>query len=104
METENKTMPLAITDTTMRSTATPHTARTAQDGGWSVSWLPDHTLTRDQAVSAMTIAETVSSGLEPGDRRWLHLDGWARKLGLTGTQAVVLASEPLTDPEREAGQ
>jgi hypothetical protein len=69
-------MPLTITGTTMRSTSTPRTASTTRDGGWSVSWLPERTLTRDQAISAMTIAETASPGLEPGDHRWPHVDSW----------------------------
>jgi hypothetical protein len=95
-------MPLTITDTTMHSTGTPHTAAASPDGWWSVSWLPEYTLTRDQAISAMTIAETVNPGLAPGDHRWPQIDGWARELGLTGPGAVALARRG-TDREAEAG-
>jgi hypothetical protein len=47
-----------ITDTTMTSPATPHTA-TATGGGWEVSWLPGRTLDRNQATAAMVIANIV---------------------------------------------
>jgi hypothetical protein len=42
----------------------------------------------------MTIAEAVATGVEPGDRLWLPIGGWAAELGLTGADAVVRASPP----------
>jgi hypothetical protein len=93
-------MALTITDEIMRSTDTPHTAQPYGDG-WAVTWLPGRVLTRNQAITAMTIAET--TGRIPADagpeaytgRIWVHLDGWAAELGLAGPEAVVLASEPV---------
>ncbi len=49
---------ITITDTSMTSPATPHTAM-ATGRGWEVSWLPGRMLTRDQATTAMVIANLV---------------------------------------------
>src|SRR6266568_3830976 len=79
----------------MSSPDTPHTA-TAKGDGWEVSWLPGRTLDRNQAVTAMTIADIVGGrgvGLSE-DPIWPHLDNWAAELGLSGPDAVVRASEP----------
>jgi len=86
---------ITITDTAMTSPATPHTA-TATGGGWQVSWLPGRTLDRNQAITAMTIADMVGGTGVPraDDPIWLHLDGWAAELGLTAPGAVARASEP----------
>ena len=84
---------LTITDKTMRSADTRHTARPAGEG-WEVSWLPGRVLTRSQAVSAMQIAAKASRGIDLSDDPiWPHIDGWAAELDLTGPHAVVLASE-----------
>jgi hypothetical protein len=91
---------LRITDTEMTSDATRHRAELLPDGGWRVSWLPERRLTRDQAVTAMTLAEAVANMQEEGrttvvdhtHRLWPHIDGWAAELGLTGPDAVVRAS------------
>jgi len=86
---------ITITDTHMSSPDTPHTA-TAAGGGWQVSWLPDRTLDRNQAITAMVIASIVGGNGVPraDDPIWLHLDGWAAELSLTAPSAVVRASEP----------
>ena len=93
---------ITITDTTMTSPATPHTAM-ATGGGWEVSWLPGRILDRNQATTAMIIADIVGSAGVPraDDPIWLHLDGWAAELSLTAPGAVARASEP--PGEREAG-
>jgi hypothetical protein len=90
-------MAVTITDTIMRSDRTAHTADCAQSPpsgalAWQVTWLPGRNLTRNQAVTAMTLADAVGGGLEPGDRLWPFIDGWAEELGLTGPNAVVRAS------------
>jgi len=68
---------------------------------WRVTWLPDRYLTRNQAITAMTIAEVVwTHEFEtPGskDPIWLHIDGWAAELGITGPHAVAEASLPPED-------
>ena len=72
----------------MTSDTTPHRARTDGDG-WAVTWLPGRVLTRNQATTAMVLAETVAGGI--GDhtgKRWLFIEGWADELGITGADAV----------------
>ena len=92
---------ITITDTTMTSPATPHTA-TATGGGWEVSWLPGRTLDRNQAITAMTIADMVGGTGVPraDDPIWLFL-GWAAELGLTAPGAVARVSEPPTGRDAE---
>jgi hypothetical protein len=96
---------ITITDTTMSSPATPHTA-TATGGGWTVSWLPGRTLTRDQATTAMVIANIVGSKGVPraDDPLWLFLDGWAAELGLTAPREVEQTLMPPAERESEARQ
>ena len=54
-------MTLTITDTTMTSDQTAHTARHAPDrNGWEVSWLPGQTLDRNTAITAMILADTTA--------------------------------------------
>ena len=100
-------MGLKISDESMTGDRTRHIAAylanpagpdDPQEPHWAVSWLPGRKLTRNEAVTAMMLAETTASGLQPGDRRWPHIDAWAHELGLTGPDAVVRTSEPL-DPE-----
>lgn len=52
-------MSLTITEGLMQSDLTDHSA-VKVDGEWRVSWLPGKTLDRNQALTAMTIAEEVS--------------------------------------------
>ena len=96
---------ITITDTSMNSPATPHTA-TATGGGWTVSWLPGRTLTRDQATTAMVIANIIGGRGVPraDDPIWLHLDGWAAELGLTAPAAVARVSRPPAERQAEARQ
>jgi hypothetical protein len=96
---------ITITEMTMTSPATSHTA-TATGGGWQVSWLPGRTLTRDQATTAMVIANLVGSKGVPraDDPIWMHLDGWAAELGLAAPTAVARASEPSAKRETKASQ
>jgi hypothetical protein len=93
---------ITITDISMTSPATPHTA-TVTGRGWKVSWLPGRILTRDQATTAMVIAGIVACRGVPraDDPIWLHIDGWAAELSLTAPSAVARASEP--PGEREPG-
>ena len=101
---------MRITDTRMSSPATPHTARAVGEG-WEVSWLPGRALTRNQATTAMVIANIVGSkgtGLAD-DPIWPHLDGWAAELGLSGADAVARVSEPprqaeLPGPDKQTAE
>ena len=93
-------MALTITDKAMRSTDTPHTAHRQLSASWTVTWLPDRILSRDQAISAMTIAETVGAiapDADPGtynSQFWTLVDSLAGELGLTGPDAIARVSEP----------
>jgi hypothetical protein len=96
-------MTVTITDTTMTSDQTAHTARHAPDrNGWDVSWLPGQTLDRNTAITAMTLADTTTEpGLREGHQLWPHIQGWAEELGLTAPDAIARVSEPPSDIDRQ---
>jgi len=52
---------------------------------WSVTWLPGRTLTRDEAVTAMTIAEMAVERADiladSSSKLWWHMDGWGAVTG-----------------------
>ena len=99
-------MTLTITDTTMTSDQTAHTARHAPDrNGWEVSWLPGQTLDRNTAITAMTLADTTTEqDLHEGHRLWPHIQSWAAELGLTAPDAIAQASQPPGDLNRQQDQ
>ncbi|MBF6173803.1 hypothetical protein [Nocardia blacklockiae] len=77
----------------MTSDSTRHVARCVGGDRWAVSWLPGRTLTGQQAVTAMTIASTVTDHV-PTDSEWAMLDNMALELGLTAREATyMVASE-----------
>ena len=92
-------MNIKITDEAMTSDTTPHSTR--PDGnGWAVTWLPGRVLTRNQAITAMVLAETVAGGIgDHTDKRRLFIEGWADELGITGADAVGKISYYGTHPE-----
>ena len=97
-------MTLTITDTTMTSDQTAHTARQApgRQHLWEVSWLPGRTLDRNSAITAMTLADLTSEhDLNERHQLWPFIQGWAAELGLTGTDAVEAISQLPADPSRE---
>src|SRR5216684_8169550 len=83
---------ITITDTSMTSPATPHTAA-ATGQGWKVSWLPGRMLTRDQATTAMVIANLV------GCRGVPRADDPGRGDGLPPAR-VVRPSDDVIPPQR----
>ena len=94
-------MTLTITDTTMTSDQTPHTARPApgHQHAWEVSWLPGRLMDRNTAITAMTLADTAAdTDLHPRHRLWPHIQGWAAELGLTGPRR----DHPRIRPARKA--
>lgn len=101
---------LAIDDDAMISDTTPHFAVSwpvdDEPTLWSVSWLPGRALTRDQAITAMTIAEMVVERAhilaDPQAKLWWHMEGWAEELGLTVSTAVEQASAGPLDGLRGA--
>ena len=96
-------MTLKISDTTMSSDQTSHTARREpSQNGWEVSWLPGKTLDRNSAITAMVLADTTADErVREGHRLWPHIQGWAAELGLTGPDAVAAISQLPGDPSRE---
>lgn len=98
-------MATKISDSEITSDLTRHTAKAwpvpDEPTGWSVTWLPGRNLTRNQAITAMTIAEAVVAHADDladsGSRWWLHIDQWAAELGITGPEAVANASRPPED-------
>jgi hypothetical protein len=90
-------MALTITDTTMTSDRSAHTARRSpgHDHGWEVSWLPGQTLDRNTATTAMVLADTASApGLRDSHRLWPHIQNWAAELGLSGPDALTRITQP----------
>lgn len=90
-------MSIRIGEHTMISDQTVHYAHrsnlpTNPPGGWLVSWLPGRPLSRNQAITAMTLAEAVVTMQDEGALHdhwlWPHVDNWARELGLTGPDAM----------------
>lgn len=80
-----------ITSTVSSHTATRHRSTGVGPGLWSVSWLPSRLLTRDEAVTAMRIAEFTTSADEAF---FGELARWAYELDLTAEQAWDLAIAP----------
>ena len=90
-------MTVTITDATMTSDQTAHTARLAPGGQhlWEVSWLPGRALDRNSAITAMTLAEIAGEhGLDERHQLWPFIQGWAAELGLTGADAINRAARP----------
>jgi hypothetical protein len=93
-------MALTITDTTMTSDHSTHTARLSpgHEYRWEVSWLPGQTLDRNSAVTAMVLADiTARADLREGHRLWPHIQGWAAELGLTAPDAITRMTQPPGD-------
>ncbi|MFC9973627.1 hypothetical protein ACFVH6_22300 [Spirillospora sp. NPDC127200] len=53
---------IVIDDFAMREEVSGHTADVQDDGTWTVSWLPDVALDRNQAISALMIAQVLAAG------------------------------------------
>ena len=59
---QEMTVGTKITEDSMTSDQTRHTAARTADG-WTVTWLPGRVLNRNQAITAMTIAEEAAGSL-----------------------------------------
>jgi hypothetical protein len=110
-------MTVTITDATMTSDQTAHTARLApgRQHLWEVSWLPGQALDRNSAITAMTLTDFASAAdLNEQHHLWPSIQGWAAELGLTGSDAIDRASRTASlrrqhdrereRPDPEAGQ
>jgi hypothetical protein len=90
-------MALKILDDSMSSDRSPHTARLAagEQHAWEVSWLPGRHLSRNEAITAMVLADTTgNSDVHPGHRAWPHIENWAGKLRMTGSQVLDRVAGP----------
>ncbi|WP_129668560.1 hypothetical protein [Phytoactinopolyspora endophytica] len=86
-------MSIRITDESMTSDITRHEALRVYGDVWGVSWLPGRQLDRNQAITAMTLAETVTVAVNADgpvctDTIRTLIDTWASELGLTGPGAL----------------
>jgi hypothetical protein len=90
-------MPLTINEDSISGDRTSHTARLVpgHPDAWEVSWLPGQLLSRNTAITAMILADTLSSRiLDPRDRLWPHIKGWAAEIGLTTPDVLIGVSQP----------
>ena len=78
---------ITITEDTMTSELTSHRAKHINHG-WKVTWLPGRMLDRNQATTAMVLAERAAQGVGARDPDWPFIESWAAELGLTGAEAV----------------
>src|SRR5215475_13695515 len=95
-------MATTITTGWMRSDRTWHGAELVGSGRWRVSWLPGRLVSRDRAVTALMLAETLAAHPAPGARAWLVAGSLAAELGLTARQAAVLIGS--TEPSAALAQ
>ena len=70
-----------ITDAGMASDKTQHHAWPSQEG-WQVSWLPDRVLDRNQAITAMLLAETYAEGDNGDWKRRALMNSFETELGI----------------------
>jgi hypothetical protein len=88
---------VTILDFKMTSNRSRHTARIVPGTQytWEVSWLPGRDLERNEAITAMVIADTTAYGdVHPGHPSWPHIENWAAELGMTGPQALDRTAAP----------
>jgi hypothetical protein len=71
----------------------------------AVSWLPERPMGRNEAISAMVLAETIAAhkDMAEGHRLWPFIDSWAAEMGLSAREAVTRA-RTRPEAEREAGE
>lgn len=91
-------MTTTITTSLITSDATGHWAsRDAFElSWWWVTWLPKaQVCDRNQAITAMTLAELATGGVDPAGPEWPLVVDLAAELNLSAGEALRLASRPL---------
>jgi hypothetical protein len=77
---------MQINENNMTSDQTPHSARRVawKTYQWEVSWFPGQRLTRNEAITAMTLAE-IGTPADPSEQSRLQpfIQGWADEFGFT---------------------
>ena len=99
-------MGLTILDNTMTSDRTTHTACLAQgeEHVWEVSWLPGRYLSRNDAITAMVLADVIGPGeMHAGHRLWGHVESWAAELGMTASDVLAKTVIPRTRAKADKG-
>ena len=101
-------MSIKIDDTSMASDRSPHRADLWPMPGadesptmWRVSWCPEKPLGRNEATTAMVLADVIGKD-EPdlSDHHRLFVGGWAAELGMSADEAV----RRVRQPEKEIGE
>jgi hypothetical protein len=100
-------MALTILDDTMTSDRSTHSARLTpgEEHVWEVSWLPGRHLSRNNAITAMMLADVIGPGdTHAGHRLWGHVESWAAELGMTGPDVLAQTTNPpgWTNAEKSA--
>jgi hypothetical protein len=98
-------MLITICGATITSDQNPGTTRQASGGhGWEVPWLPDRTLDRNTATTAMTLAGTAGTAdFQLGRPPWPAVEGQAVAPDLTGSDAIACESPPIPATARQPG-
>jgi hypothetical protein len=96
-------MAIKIDDTEMASDATQHTACQTPSGAWRVTWLPGFDLNRNEAITAMVLADHVGNqAITTQDRIWPFVEGWAAELGMSPEAALLGVRKPPEQAQRQA--
>ncbi|WP_433512200.1 hypothetical protein ACQP2T_51980 [Nonomuraea sp. CA-143628] len=94
-------MTLTITDTHMTSDDCPNMAE-LRGRRWNVTGFPGRTFDRNQAITAMLLAELLAQRPFPEDRTELLAAAWRSELGITeadGPHTPTAAEEPADRPD-----
>ncbi|MEV0348643.1 hypothetical protein AB0H88_22940 [Nonomuraea sp. NPDC050680] len=94
-------MTLTITDTHMTSDDCPNVTE-LRGGRWSFTGYPGRTFDRNQAITAMLLAELLAQRPFPEDRTELLAASWRAELGITeadGPHTPTAAEEPADRPD-----
>ncbi|MEU8364367.1 hypothetical protein AB0C27_50950 [Nonomuraea sp. NPDC048882] len=92
-----------MTDTHMTSDNCPNVAE-LRDGRWSITGYPGRTFDRNQAITAMLLAELLTRRPFPQDRTELLAACWRAELGITeadGPHTPTAAEEPTDRPDEQ---
>ncbi|MEU8402707.1 hypothetical protein AB0C28_46620 [Nonomuraea sp. NPDC048892] len=92
-------MTLSITDTHMTSDACPNVAELRGDR-WSVTGYPGRTFDRNQAITAMLLAEVRTQRPFPEDRIELLTATWRTELGITEADGPHTPTADITATDR----
>ncbi|MFE6922303.1 hypothetical protein ACFVAV_14775 [Nocardia sp. NPDC057663] len=94
-------MAIQSTDDTLRSDRTPEYAQRTGPDTWRLSWLPEYSLTREQALAGMELDELVSD-LAAAHDRLAHAEISARAdiLGMIWQQALIKLAKRVGERSR----